>query len=210
MRPPAVVIPFKAEGHKSRLSPRLGPDERRQVAYLLLTGTLDTVRRAGMGGLCFVVSPDPEAQRLARRKGVKFIMEPRAAGVNSAVRLALRRLLTARRFVVIPSDLPLLVAREIRDAVRLGETFDVVIAPSSSFNGTNLLLFRRDRPPRLSYDMDSFWNHLGDAARKGLTTAVFASGGVVFDLDSPADIEQLRRAAPRSPVAAYIRKSLAK
>jgi len=210
LRAPAVLVPFKGGGYKSRLSPILGPQERREVAYLLLNGVLRAVRNAGMEGRCHVVSSDPGARILARKAGSSFVQESRAAGVNAAVRFAMKRLGDAERVMVIPSDLPMLSPAELLRAEELGRAKSLVIAPSSSFGGTNLLLFSRHRAPALSYDNNSFWNHLAGAARLGLPTAVFTSRGVLFDLDTPADVANLLSLGINTRVARFLRKSLAK
>ncbi|MDV3244395.1 MAG: 2-phospho-L-lactate guanylyltransferase [Nitrososphaerales archaeon] len=208
MNEPAIVIPFKGRGYKSRLSPVLDATRRRRLAYLLLEGVLEAVGRAGLSRRCFVISSDPEVRGLASVFGASFVAESRASGVNSAVRLAVRRAGKFERFVVLPSDLPFLSSSDVTVAVELGEQKELVISPSWSFNGTNLLLFSKRRTPALSYDDNSFWNHLASAARRGLSTAVLTRPGILFDLDSPADVEELLRLRPRTSAARFLRESL--
>jgi 2-phospho-L-lactate guanylyltransferase (CobY/MobA/RfbA family) len=94
--------------------------------------------------------------------------------------------------MVAPSDLPLLRKSEIKTAVSYrSQGVDVVISPSRAFDGTNLLLFSKSRPIDLSYDKDSFWNHVQSSAAKGLRLAVYTGPGFIFDIDSPADLADL-------------------
>ncbi|MDG6901434.1 MAG: 2-phospho-L-lactate guanylyltransferase [Nitrososphaerota archaeon] len=210
MKAPAVLVPFKGGLYKSRLSPVLDAGQRREFAYLLLDGVLETVRKAVVGRRCYVVSSDPEAQETARRAGVQFLREQSRTGVNGAVRFAVRRLRAGESFVVIPSDLALLSPGDVRKALGFGRIAQLVIAPSSSFNGTNLLLFPRRMATALSYDDDSFWNHLAAGARLGLRTVVLTQKGLVFDVDTPADAEELARSRINTGAARFLRKSLAK
>jgi len=210
LKEPELVIPFKGQALKSRLSPVLGARERREVAYLLLEETLRAVKEAGMARRCHVVSSDSKARLLVERFGALFIPESEPTGVNDAVRLAMRTLKGKSRFLVIPSDLPLLSPEDLREAEELGRAKSVVIGPSASFDGTNLLLFSRDRVPPLAYDDNSFWNHLGGAAKMGLTTAVLARRGVLHDLDTASDTEELTRLGVNTRVTRFLRKSLRK
>jgi 2-phospho-L-lactate/phosphoenolpyruvate guanylyltransferase len=207
---PALLIPFKAARSKSRLSPVLGPDARRELAYFLLDGVLRTVCSAGLGRLCYVVSSDAEARDRAKLAGVSFLGEPRDSGVNGAVRYGIGRLKTRDAFMVIPSDLALLRPADIDLALRLWVNDSLVIAPSSLFNGTNLLIFPRRMSPFLSYDDDSFWNHIAAGARLGLRTVVLTQRRLVFDVDTPTDAKELMHLRINTEAAKFLRKSLAK
>lgn len=166
--------------------------------------------KAGLGRRCHVISSDPEAGARARAAGVSFIREAGSSGVNGAVRLGVRRLKLKSEFVVIPSDLALLSPPDILHSLGFGGRASVVIAPSASFSGTNLLLFPRRMGPLLSYDEDSFWNHLATAAKLGLKTVVLTRRGLLFDLDTPEDANELLRLRVNNAPARFLRKSLAK
>lgn len=205
MRTPAVLVPFKGEMFKSRLSPILNTEERRELAFLLLADLLRTLKRAGLGQNSYVISYDSEAERIASRFGSSFILERKAAGVNSAVRRGVRKLRSQERFMVLPSDLAMLTTTDLDTALAIAKAIPVVMAPSSSFNGTNLMLFPRRMTRSLSYDNNSFWNHLAGAARLGLATAVLTRRGLVFDVDTPADAAELAESGVGSGAARFLR-----
>jgi len=206
MKPPAILVPFKGTQHKSRLGPILGQAERIECAFLLLEDTLSTVRRAGLSRQCYVVSSEERAREVSKRAGARFIREKRSLGVNSAVRLGVRTLRGANQFVVLPSDLAMLTVPDLEVALGLAKEGWTVIAPSSSFNGTNLMIFPKRMTRWLSYDDNSFWNHLASAARTNLRTAVLTSSGLVFDLDTPADAMRLSKSKTRSKAASFLRR----
>jgi 2-phospho-L-lactate guanylyltransferase len=210
LKTPALLVPFKGSGYKSRLTPILLADQRKEFAHLLLRDLLKTVEGAGLERHCYVISSDPEAKRATNSVGASFILETKAKGVDSAVRLGVRKLTGRERFMVIPSDLATLSRADLNYALELGHALPFVIAPSSSFNGTNLLLFPRRMVTSLSYDNNSFWNHLKGAARLGLPTAVLTRRGLLFDLDTPADAEELVNLRTNTAAARFLRKSLAK
>ena len=58
-----------------------------------------------------------------------------------------------------------------------------MIAPSAEFNGTNLFAFGQEMIPRLSYDSNSFWNHVAMSAGAGERLAVLTGGGMMEDVD---------------------------
>ncbi|MDV3294062.1 MAG: 2-phospho-L-lactate guanylyltransferase [Nitrososphaerales archaeon] len=207
MKGPAIIIPFKGQDHKSRLAPMLDEPLRRELACLLLRGVLRAVKQAGLQRRCFVVSSDPSAGKMARRSGASFVTEEKDAGVNSAVRAGLREAHEFERLIVIPSDLPHLSPEDVNSALELGEAKEFVIAPSRAFNGTNLLFFTRARPPQLSFDQNSFWNHLASAASRGLSTGVLTRQGILFDLDSPDDVGQMVSLGLNAEATRFIRRS---
>jgi 2-phospho-L-lactate guanylyltransferase len=206
----AVLIPFKANRRKSRLFLVLDANQRRRLAEMMLVDVLGVFRRIGLLTRCYVVSSDVKVLAFARRLGAQTIAEPRDKGVNAAVGTGMRTLGRDRDFMVVPSDLPLLSPAEVKMALKLKRCFGCVISPSRSFNGTNLLIFSGNAAPALSYDSDSFWSHVGGAARKGLSLAVYCSEGVLSDIDTPEDLRALSRTRKRVASARFAREALKK
>ncbi len=210
MKGPAVLVPFKSKKGKSRLSSVLGQSERRRLAEAMLLDVLGAIKSAGLLRKCCVVSSDAEALSLAKKSGASPIPEPSDRGVNAAVERGMKVLEDDERFIVLPSDLPLLRAGELRHALRLGSNYGCVISPSKSFNGTNLLLFSRKAGITLSYDSNSFWNYLGEAARRRMTLAVYCGKGVLFDVDSVEDLRELGLAHIDTPAVRIAKKALSR
>ena len=202
----AVLIPVKSSGIKSRLSPTLSREERRRIQSLLLAGVLRTLDAAEVLHATYVVSSDPGILRFASRSGAGVVREAGDKGVNAAVEAGLEALGRPAKVLVLPSDLPFLSPSEVKHILSLGETLEVVIAPSQSFNGTNALIFKPGKGFPLSYDNDSFWNHVRACGRRSLSLGVTSEPGLTFDLDSPGDLERLARLRTRNPVAAFARR----
>ncbi len=203
----SVIIPFRAGEHKSRLSPMMDGSRRRRFAFLMLKGELRALAKLGMVGECRVVSPDGEALRLAEASGAVAVDEPANKGVNAAVKRGMAGV-EEDCCMIIPSDLPLLGEKEVREAVALSARVDVLISPSRSFDGTNLLCFSRSSPVRLSYDADSFWNHLADAAAKGYSVGVYTGRGVIHDVDTPDDLSLISKLRINSEAVAFAREAV--
>ena len=209
MRTPTVVIPYRSKGGKSRLAGALTPSEREELSELMLLDVLGALAGAGLSGRCVVVSPDASAGAVAEDRGAKALFEEAAAGVNAAVKHAMDALPRAESFMVVPADVPSLRPEEVARALKLFSAgMDVVLTPSQEFNGTNLLLFRRGRMPELSYDRDSFWNHVANSARRGLKLCAYTAGGLMFDVDTVADLRALGSRTRRGRTATFARSVL--
>ena len=208
MREPAVIVPFKAAEQKSRLSGVLDPSERRRLSLLMLKSVLAAVKKAGLGASCYVVSSDRSALAMVREAGGKAVFEAGDRGVNEAVALGMKRT-RSRLCMIIPADLPLLGAADLELSTRLMDMrADVVISPSRQMDGTNLLLFSRDKPVPLSYDRNSFWNHLGSCSRLGYSVAVYTGRGAVFDVDTAGDLRLLAGMPKRTAAVEMARRAI--
>jgi 2-phospho-L-lactate/phosphoenolpyruvate guanylyltransferase len=202
----SVVVPFKATRQKSRLSAMLSEAQRKEFAFALLLDLLDVLKAAGLTSDCIVVTSDPTALAAVAKAGGRGVPEPSDRGVNSAVRLGIEHAGTGD-ILVVPSDLPFLRASEVRALLSFRERgADVVVSPSGTFNGTNALLSPARLRFPLSYDDDSFWNHVASAARLGLTLAVYSGPGVLFDVDSPSEFAALAMSKSRARSAAFARR----
>lgn len=205
---PAVIVPVKSSGGKSRLSGVLTVGERKELAGLFLSAVLAALRGAGLVGTSYVVSSDEDALGLAASEGALTVRESRDSGVNEAVRAGVAAS-RAPELLVIPSDLPFLKPSDVRRILSLRRGgAEVVVSPSAAFDGTNSLLFPRWAGFPLSYDSDSFWNHLASAAAMGLSVGVCTAGGVMSDIDTPEDLKMLAASRSRAPSAAFARRVL--
>lgn len=194
-----MIIPFKGERQKSRLSGLMDPRQRREFSLSLLDGVLGVLRKAGLASHVYVVSSDRSALDSCRRAGAEPVKEDRPAGVNAAVALGMRH---ARedQVMVLPADLPLLSRADVESVLRfMALPADVVVSPSRAFDGTNLLCFAAERPVPLSYDSNSFWTHLRRSSSLGYNVAVYTGAGVVFDVDTESDLRALAGLGIRSP-----------
>ena len=210
MRETAILIPFKANHRKSRLSKVLNLYQRRRLAELMLMDVLHAFHKARLLPNCHVVSSDGQVLALVRRLGGQTIAETKDNGVNSAVNAGVRELGEGQDFMVVPADLPLLSKDEIVNALALKTSLGCVISPSHSFDGTNMLIFPGETPPALSYDSDSFWNHIRWAAESRLSLAVYCGKGVLSDIDTPEDLRLLSRVGRRIPSVEFAQGAVKK
>lgn len=200
-----IVVPFKLDSAKSRLSPVLSPDERRLLAFAMLRDVLRIVSNFGRA----VVLSRPGLADLAGLSG------PGKAGlfdgsdgfggfdglggieiIESELDLndAINELIEAealsgwrRDILIVMADLSL-IGRE--DLARiLSCSGDVVLTPGRG-GGTNMILIRSPRF-RTCYLGLSYPKHLRAAAIAGLDATVYESFRAGMDIDEPEDLAEL-------------------
>jgi len=191
-----AIIPVKRLGNiKNRLAPILDAEERRQLSLQMLMAVVKAVRGSKLIREIFIVTPDPEIEKLASTMGAEVVEEGSEAGVNHAVMLAVNRAVMrgATAVVILPSDIPLLTTEDVDGIIGMAaEAPSMVIAPSLRFDGTNALLLRPPDAIETSYDNDSYNTHLKRATARALRLSIYLSKRVMLDVDTPEDLELLK------------------
>jgi 2-phospho-L-lactate guanylyltransferase len=203
----AGILPVKRLSRaKRRLGRDLGDGRREAIARALLDDALGLLAAVDFLDW-WVVSDDPEVLERARADGHRAIDDP-ANGLNAALELALAAVTTqgAISALILPTDVPLATAGDLRDICDTGETSDVVLVPSRRDGGTNALHLR---PPDLlapRFGMGSLEAHVRSAARAKLRCSVVVLPRVALDLDTIEDARELVRSdeAGRSATAAQL------
>jgi len=140
------VVPVKdLAGTKSRLGPVLNPGARAGLTLYMMGRVVRALHEAGIGDVC-VVSPDPIVLNEALGRGATPHLQ-RSRGLNPALEEGRARALAAAAstLLVLPADLPLLEAGDVRAVLEAaGEGPGVVLSPDGARSGTNALL---SRPP---------------------------------------------------------------
>jgi 2-phospho-L-lactate/phosphoenolpyruvate guanylyltransferase len=192
------VKPFAAA--KTRLDGALSPPDRAALARHLMLGALSALLESGCFDDVIVVSRDPGTRNLAAEAGAGTL-EEHGSTLNQAVALARTHALSqgATALLVLASDLPLVTSATIQNFVAAAEGAPVVIGPDRHDEGTNALLLRP--PPAIDFGFGarSFLRHEKRALQRGLLPRVLRLPELAFDVDTPADLEDLAAAGWRSP-----------
>lgn len=191
-----VIIPVKRfENSKTRLSSILGAGERAQLAGLMLQDTLAALEPLKLDTV--IVSADSRAREAAEKHGAQFIQEENDSGVNSAVALADRYCIEAGAdaTIVVPEDLPLLSAHDVKDIIHIADKDSncIVVCPSARYDGTNILLRRPPNVIRTHYDNNSYEMHVKTARETGIAVHVATIERLMFDIDTPQDVASLAK-----------------
>ena len=195
-----AVVPVKdLRGTKSRLAPVLNPGARAGLTLYMMGRVVRALLEAGVGDVC-VVSPDRIVLNEAAGRGAMPLLQE-SRGLNPALEEGRTRALNANAsaLLVLPADLPLLDAGDVRAVLEgAAESPCVVLAPDGARLGTNALLMRPPGALPFLFGPESFEAHLRTARERGLDVRVCERPHLAFDLDTAGDLERLRETgAPR-------------
>jgi len=134
-----------------------------------------------------VVCDDPEVAEWAQELGAAVMWEP-GQGLNGAVRSGVEQLgaVGVRWVTVAHGDLP--------RAQNLGSLspFDgITLVPDRHDDGTNVLRLPVDADFHFAYGPGSFRAHRAEATRLGLTVRILRIPALAYDVDWPADVDEL-------------------
>jgi 2-phospho-L-lactate guanylyltransferase len=159
----------------------------------MLDDVLVAVRQTSAFDRIALVTSDCYALSLAARMGFEVVEEGSGRGETGAVELAVRvcQKRGASSLAVIPGDIPLVTADDLDCVSKNGRNCDVVIVPSWDSRGTNAVLLRPPDALQLRFGSWSFFPHVKQAKRKGLTYKVVRLPRVALDVDTPEDLARL-------------------
>jgi 2-phospho-L-lactate guanylyltransferase len=188
-----AIVPVKPlRRGKSRLAGVLSDDERTDLNSRLLAHTLDTLKEIPEIEHVLVVSRDPAALALARDHGARTVQENGAPQLNVALARAtvVVKNYKTRGVLVVPADLPLLTAEDVR--VMLDKATDppvVVLAPDRHRQGTNALLICPAGMIEYEFGPDSFRRHCEITRQAGARLEIVELPSLALDVDLPEDLE---------------------
>ena len=188
---------------KTRLIPAVGAEETARLARRMLLHTLQEASAAAVGPVELCVTPhpsDPSWQGLPAPEGICWTGQA-TGDLGARMADAARRAAAASEPVLlIGTDCPELDAVHLRRAAELLRDSDAVLYPT--FDGGYALLGLRRFDPRLFEQIP--WSTAEVAHRTiervrelGWSLAV---GGMLHDIDEPADLRWLPDAWPQSPL----------
>jgi 2-phospho-L-lactate guanylyltransferase len=186
----AVVVARTGLSAKTRLAgvfPRL--QDRAELARAMLADVLAACAAAGLaGGL--VVTDTGAGWSTAWNWGARPMLDP-LGGLNAAVGAGLAAAMRsgARTALVLPGDVPLVSAADLRDVLAVaGERQPaLVVVPDHTGEGTNGLVVR---PPDLltpAFGAASAAAHLAQLAG----AVRYDCPGLALDIDTPAELARL-------------------
>ena len=141
-----------------------------------------------------VVSRDDDVLAEAAACGAQPVPEPGDGGLNAALYAgrAAALLQGAEAILVLPVDLPLLSADEVRALIApTGDRPSVRIAPDERGTGTNALLLAPPGGMDFHFGPNSFSAHIEAAREAGLASSIVHIGNISFDVDTPDDYARL-------------------
>ena len=188
-----AIVPVKPlRRGKSRLAGLLTEEQRTRLNRYLLEHTLTVLNEIPDIEHTLVVSRDPAALALTRSMGGRTVLEDGAPQFNTAIQRAtiVAQTQGARAVLILPADLPLVEASDLKALLSLGQIPPiVVIAPDRRLDGTNTLFVNPAGLIEYGYGPGSFQLHCQRATEAGAKLEVVNCERIGLDLDLPEDLE---------------------
>lgn len=210
----AAIVPINALGSaKTRLRPLLDAADRRRLVRWLGEHVLTTLLAVPEIATVALVSPDTEVLGWGRELGALPIYQ-RSGDLNVGLELARERVVAtgADTVLVALGDLPLLTVPDVAallehlHAAATGDTLErhaaVVLAADRVGRGTNLLAVRPAAALPFSFGVNSLARHQRIARERGIEPVLYTTPGMRFDVDEPADVQQLAEGGLWRPTSA--------
>ena len=192
-----LLVPVKPfQQGKSRLTEVLAVNERVALNQAMLAHVLASAQAAEVLAGILVVSRDQAALAQAEAAGVIIVRE-QGQDLNGALSQAAQVAIAqgAEAVLVLPADLPLLTADDIRQLYLLGQAQTGIVITRSPDGGTNALLVRPPGAIEFAFGPASFARHTQLAQSAGVLVQTYTSPTLALDVDWPEDLARLRTAA---------------
>jgi 2-phospho-L-lactate guanylyltransferase len=205
-----ALIPMKELSQaKMRLADALDRRDRAELALAMLTDVIAACNDSGCFDIVAVISSDSEVFWHAREAGAKPLAEPATlSGLNDGLTFGQRylsRRVAVSELVILPADVPLVRADDVRAVVDAlaggGERAAIVRARDG---GTNALAMRPPEALPMRFGRDSAAAHVAEAATAGLPMTELAIERLAFDIDAPEDLAALAGMAAGAATAGWL------
>lgn len=184
-----AIIPVSRFSHaKTRLSPTLTPIERENLLKAMLKDVIKVLKKSVDQVL--VISSDKDVLDYALKLGVGTLEEMGQTDLNGALAQAVDHCSKhCSKVLIVPSDIPLIKEEYVENILKKGEEADVVIAPAKG-GGTNALLFPA-QGIAMQFGDCSFFKHIEEAEKNGLTPAIYDSFYLSLDVNTAEDLGEI-------------------
>jgi 2-phospho-L-lactate/phosphoenolpyruvate guanylyltransferase len=204
-----ILIPVKSLAQaKQRLADVLDQPVRTELAQAMLFDVLDAVASLTNRPEVALVTSDGFATGLAKQFSFEVIPDNANLGETAAIAAA-TQLCESRGIestLVIPGDIPLVTADELKKILLAAPAVGSVLVPAADGRGTNAALRRPAGLFPLRFGNDSFRPHLAAARATEKPCVVIELPGVALDVDNPSDLRRLAAAQGKTSAQSLVRR----
>jgi 2-phospho-L-lactate guanylyltransferase len=191
-----ILLPIKNLAKaKQRLAVSFDQPTRTKLAQTMLMDVVEAIA-AFAGDEVGLATSDPFAIELAHRYGFEVIRDESNLSETDAIEMATR--VCDDRGVgstlVIPGDIPLIDAADVRAIYEASPDAGSVLVPSRDKRGTNAVLRRPASLFPLRFGNDSFMPHLAAAIATNKSCVVLSLPRIGLDIDTPEDLREFAKA----------------
>ena len=191
-----ILLPVKNLANaKQRLASVLEQQARTELAQTMLSDVVAAIA-AYAGDEVAIATSDPFAIELAAEYGFDIIPDKSNLSETDAIETA-TRVCESRGIestLVIPGDIPLIEAADLRAIYDSSPETGSVLVPSGDKRGTNAVLRRPAALFPLRFGNDSFMPHLAAAIGTDKSCIVLSLPRIALDIDTPEDLRELAQA----------------
>lgn len=199
-----ILIPVKdLTRAKQRLAALMTQAERTQLAWAMLENTFATAAAVQTADRIAIVTLYPPAIELAKKFGMKVILETEQISESNSVDFGSREAAArgAEAVLRLPIDLPLITPEDIETILAADKPEpSVVIVPSRDGTGTNAIL---RRPPTLfpsHFGTGSLAKHVKEAEDANAACTLLDLPRIALDIDEPDDVVELLSRGQGTPI----------
>ena len=189
-----ILVPVKnLSSAKQRLAAVLDQAARTKLAQAMLEDVLTALNGWVGRPKVALVTSDVFASSMAARFGFEIIPDPVNPGETGAIEMATQfcRARGEESTLVIPADIPLIPADELKEILERAPATGSVLVPAGDGRGTNAAFRRPADVFPLRFGNDSFKPHLAAAQTTGMPCVVLNLPGIAVDVDNPSDLQEL-------------------
>jgi 2-phospho-L-lactate guanylyltransferase len=189
-----VLLPVKDFADaKQRLASLLSARQRAGLARAMLTDVLQAIAAAKRPDHVVVFTASEEVAKLVRPFEFDIVQEVEVRGHSAAVNQMVDELsVRSTHIVSVAGDLPTMIPGEL-DALFDASSDGVNLVTSRDGTGTNAALFVLPARIQMEYGEGSLKRHLSNSMSAGFQTRVVRLPGMEFDIDTPEDLQMLRK-----------------
>jgi 2-phospho-L-lactate/phosphoenolpyruvate guanylyltransferase len=189
-----ILIPIKNLANaKQRLASVLDQADRTELAQAMLYDVCEEVAKVANPADVSLVTSDPFAVAVAMEFHFQVIPDDATRSETDAIEMATQFCETReiRNTLVIPADIPLIQASELKTIFLAAPAEGSVLVPAADGRGTNAIFRCPASLFPLRFANDSFKPHIAAAQAVQKPCVILSLPGIGLDVDNPADLHQL-------------------
>lgn len=201
----AAILPVKRfAAAKQRLGRSVPEELRLRLARAMVADVLEALSGARAIELTILVTGQDDVAAAARAHGAEVLTDRAEHGQSAAVGLGCRHAIALgiERVLCVPGDCPALDPLEIDALLSTPSPDEAVIIPDRHGSGTNGLVLCPPDALAPSFGPDSFERHRRAADAAGLAIRVERPSTLLLDIDTGADLRELRSRLERAGAGA--------
>ena len=184
-----AIIPINTfENAKSRLSPFLTPEERKNLLKAMLEDVTVVLKK--YVDKVVIISRDEEVLSFGEKLNLTTIKENENSNLNKGIEQAMDYCkLKAKKVVIMPSDVPLLGKTNVKMLIDSSKQIKFIIVPSKG-GGTNMIIMK-PKAIKMKFGEFSYQKHVNLAEKKKLNPIVHDSFFMALDVNTTEDLGEI-------------------